>query len=199
MKETERFSKQIDFITEIDSLKHVLRNTILLDSSRRENDVEHSWHMALAAMILLEFSNFSELDINKVLKMALIHDIVELDAGDIFAYSNVNREEIKEKEKKAADRIFGLLPFEQAKELRNLWDEFEDGMTPEAQFTQALDSFMPILHNYKTKGLQWQKLGVTAERVLERNKRIEKGSEFLWVYIKNIVKDAVEKGYLKEK
>ena len=195
----ERFLKQIDFITEIDSLKHVLRNTILLDSSRRENDVEHSWHMALAAMILLEYSNFSGLDLNKVIKMALIHDLVELDAGDVFAYSNVNREEVKEKETKAADRIFGLLPFEQARELRNLWDEFEDGATAEAQFTKALDSFMPILHNYKTKGLQWQKHGVTAERVLERNKRIEKGSEFLWGYIENIVKDAVKKGYLKEK
>ena len=195
----ERFLKQIDFITEIDSLKHVLRNTILLDLSRRENDVEHSWHMSLAAMILLEYSNFNRLDINKVIKMALIHDLVELDTGDVSAYSNVNREEKKEKEKKTADRIFGLLPFEQAKELRNLWDEFENGTTAEAQFTQALDSFMPILHNYKTKGLQWQKLGVTAERVLERNKRIEKGSKFLWDYIKNIVKDAVEKGYLKEK
>lgn len=199
MKETERFSKQIDFITEIDSLKHILRNTILLDSSRRENDVEHSWHMALAAMTLMEYSNFKSLDINKVVKMALIHDIVEIDAGDVFAYSNTSREEVKEKEKKAANRIFGLLPFEQSEEFRKIWDEYEEGLTAEAKFTQALDSFMPILHNYKTKGLQWQKLGVTAERVLERNKRIEKGSELLWDYIENIVKDAVEKGYLKEK
>ena len=195
----ERFTKQIEFITEIDGLKHVLRNTILLDSSRRENDVEHSWHMSLAAMVLLEYSNFNGLDINKVIKMALIHDLVELDAGDVFAYSNANREEIKEKEKKAADRIFGLLPFEQEKELRKLWDEFEEGLTAEAQFTQALDSFMPIFHSYKTKGLQWQKHGITAEKVLERNKRIEKGSKYLWGYIQNIIKDAVEKGYLKEK
>lgn len=155
--------------------------------------------MALAAMILVEYSNFPNLDINKVIKMALIHDVVEIDAGDVFAYSNKCREEVKEKEKKAADRIFGLLPLDQAEELRKLWDEFEEGLTPEAKFAQALDSLMPILHNYKTKGLQWQKLGVTAEKVLERNKRIEKGSKRLWEYVQNIVKDAVEKGYLKAK
>ena len=180
-------------------MKQVLRNTILLDSSRRENAVEHSWHMALAAMTLMEYANFKNLDINKVIKMALIHDLVEIDAGDVSAYSNINREEVKEREKKAANRIFGLLPPDQAEELRKLWDEFEEGSTAEAKFAQALDSFMPMLHNYQTKGLQWQKLGVTAEKVLERNKRIAKGSEFLWDYIQTILKDAVEKGYLQEK
>ena len=103
--QSESVAKQIEFITEIDRLKQVLRNTILLDSSRRENDAEHSWHMALAAMILMEYSNSKSLDINKVIKMALIHDLVEIDAGDVFAYSNINREEVKEREKKAADRI----------------------------------------------------------------------------------------------
>ncbi len=199
MTDFERFSKQIDFITEIDKLKQVLRNTILLDASRRENDVEHSWHMAMAALILMEYSNFNCLDIAKVIKMALIHDIVELDAGDVSAYSDISREVISMKEKKAADRIFNLLPPDQAKEQRSIWNEFEDGVTPEAQFVRTLDRFMPMLHDYRTKCLQWQKSGITtAGQVLERNKQMANGSEVLWNYIKNCIKDAVDKGYLKE-
>lgn len=198
-RQTERFLRQIEFIIEIDKLKQVLRNTILFDASRRENDAEHSWHMALAAVILMEYSNCAELDINRVVKMALIHDLVELDAGDVFAYDNVNREEIQAKERKAAARIFGMLPPDQAEELSDLWNEFEAGITAEARFTQALDSFMPALHNYKTQGIQWQRHGITAERVLARNRRIENGSEPLWNYIQTMVQDAVDKGYLKEK
>ncbi len=199
MRDKERFLKQVEFITEIDRLKQVLRNTILLDASRKENDVEHSWHLALAAMILAEYSNFENLDLHKVMKMVLIHDIVEIDAGDVFVHSTIDREEVKEKERKAAERIFGLLPLDQAEELRRLWDEFEEGVTAEAKFARALDRFMPILHNYKTKGLQWQKLGVTAAMVLERNKAIEEGSEILWDYVQNMVREAVEKGFLKER
>lgn len=192
-----RFKKQLEFIVEIDKLKQILRNTILMDASRRENDAEHSWHMAVAAMILCEYANEENLDMLKVFKMILLHDIVEIDAGDTFAYGNVNIKEKAEKEKKAAERIFGLLPSDQASEFKAIWDEYENGSTPEAKFSQAIDSFMPIFHNYKTHGLQWQRLNVTSDKVLSRNKRIERGSNTLWRYIEEIVNDAVEKGYLK--
>ncbi|WP_199613862.1 HD domain-containing protein [Paenibacillus alkalitolerans] len=193
----ERFNKQIEFIVEIDKVKQILRNTILMDASRKENDAEHTWHMAVGAMILSEYANESNLDMLKVFKMILLHDIVEIDAGDTFAYGNVNWQETAEKEKKAAERIFGILPNDQANQLKEIWNEYEEAETPEAKFAQAMDSFMPILHNYRTSGLQWKKLGVTREKVLSRNRRIENGSTILWSYIENIVNDAVEKGFLE--
>lgn len=194
---TERFKKQLDFIIEVDKIKSILRNTILMDSSRKENDAEHSWHMAISALVLKEYIHDVDIDICKVLKMALIHDIVEIDAGDVFVYGNVDWEEKALKEKRAAERIFGLLPEEQKTEFLSIWNEYEEAQTSEAKFTQALDSFMPILHNYMTQGLQWQRLNVTREKVLSKNRRIERGSEQLWEYIVSIVNDAVEKGYLK--
>jgi putative hydrolases of HD superfamily len=195
--DTERFKKQLDFIVEVDKAKNILRNTILMDSSRRENDAEHSWHMAISALILQEYLDDSDVDLCKVLKMALIHDVVDVDAGDVFAYGNVDWNEKKEKEEKAAERIFGILPEDQKEEFLKIWNEYEEAQTAEAKFAQMLDSFMPIFHNYKTNGLQWQRLDVTREKVLARNRRIEKGSKKLWNYIVNIVNEAVEKGYLK--
>lgn len=192
----DKLNKQIDFIIEIDKAKQILRNTILMDASRKENDAEHSWHMAVGAMSLVEYSNFEVIDMLKVFKMILLHDVVEIDAGDVFAYGDVDWQQKADKEKKAAERIFGLLPEEQAKEFISIWNEYEDCDTKEAKFAHAMDSFMPILHNYKTKGLQWQRLNVTSDKVLSRNRRIEKGSKVLWEYIQMIVKDAVEKGYL---
>lgn len=193
----QRFNRQIEFIAEIDKVKQILRNTILMDASRKENDAEHTWHMAMGAMILSEYANEENLDMLKVFEMILLHDIVEIDAGDTFAYANVNMQEKAEKEKRAAERIFGLLPADLAEKLIKTWNEYEAADTPEAQFAQAMDSFMPILHNYRTKGLQWQRLDVSREKVLSRNRRIERGSAILWNYIESIVNDAVEKGYLK--
>ncbi len=193
----QRFNRQIEFIAEIDKVKQILRNTILMDASRKENDAEHTWHMAMGAMILSEYANEENLDMLKVFQMILLHDIVEIDAGDTFAYANVNMQEKAEKEKRAAERIFGLLPADLAEKLIKTWNEYEAADTPEAQFAQAMDSFMPILHNYRTKGLQWQRLDVSREKVLSRNRRIERGSAILWNYIESIVNDAVEKGYLK--
>ena len=192
----DRLQRQLDFIVEIDRAKQILRNTILMDASRRENDAEHTWHMAVAAVVLSEYSNDGRLDIGKTLKMILIHDIVEIDAGDTFAYGNTDPQEKARKEAVAARQIFGLLPEEQRDEFLSLWEEFEAGATPEARFANAMDSFMPILHNYRTQGLQWQRLKVTSDRVLKRNRHMEKGSKELWEYIQGIVKDAVEKGYL---
>jgi len=192
-----KLDRQVDFILEIDKAKQILRNTILIDASRKENDAEHSWHMAVAAMALVEYADSKSLDMLKVFKMILLHDVVEIDAGDVFAYGNVDWQAKAEKERKAAERIFGLLPENQAKEFMSIWNEYENCETEESRFAQAMDSFMPILHNYKTKGLQWQRLGVTSDKVLLKNRRIEKGSKVLWEYIQKIVKDAVEKGYLK--
>lgn len=193
-----RFKKQLDFIIEIDRVKQILRNTVLMDASRRENDAEHMWHMAVGAMVLCEYSDSDELDMLKVLKIIMVHDIIEIYAGDTFAYDIEGHRDKAERERKAADKIFGMLPKDQGLEFRSLWDEFEEGITPEAKFAGAMDSFMPILHNYSTQGLQWQRMGVSSDRVLEKNKHIEKGSEFLWEYIKSIVADGVEKGYLEE-
>lgn len=196
--DTERFKRQLDFLVEADKMKQVLRNTILMDSSRRENDAEHAWHMAVAAMLLQEYANEKSLDISKVIKMALLHDIVEIDAGDTYAYDEKGHLDKRERESRAAERIFGLLPDDQCREFRAIWEEFEEGESPEAAFTAALDTFMPILHNYRTKGAQWQKNNITSAMVLARNSRVAKGSSELWEYINGIVADAVEKGYLKQ-
>jgi len=195
----ERFNKQLNFIREIDKLKQVLRRTILMDASRRENDAEHMWHMAVAAILFAEYSNNSkELDIFKVLKMAVVHDIVEIYAGDTFAYDEQAHIDKEEREKESADKIFGLLPEDQKNEFRSLWDEFEAAETIEAKYARAIDKFMPILHNYTTKGKQWHNYGVTSDKVLAKNKIIEEGSEFLWEYVKFMVEDAVGKGYFPD-
>lgn len=191
-----RFHKQLEFITEIDKLKKIFRNTILMDASRRENDAEHTWHMAVCAMLFTEYANEKNLDMLKVLKMIMIHDVVEIDAGDTFAYDDKGHLDKEEREQKAANRLFGLLPDDQQEEFMGLWDEFEEYKTPESKHAHLVDTFMPIYHNYRTKGLQWQRLNVTSDKVLTKNKHIQKGSEVIWEYVQNIVKDAVEKGYL---
>lgn len=193
----DRFNKQLGFLTEIDKLKQIFRNTILMDDSRRENDAEHTWHMAVCAMLFIEYANVKDLDMLKVLKMIMIHDVVEIDAGDTFAYDAIGQMDKAEREQKAANRIFGLLPDDQREEFMELWNEFEEYETPESKYAILVDTFMPIYHNYKTKGLQWQRLKVTSDKVLTRNSHIQHGSEEIWEYIQSIVKDAVEKGYLK--
>lgn len=197
MFDNERLHKQLEFLIEIDKVKQVFRNTILLDASRRENDAEHTWHMAVCALMFQEYSNQKEIDMLKVLKIILLHDIVEIYAGDTFAYDEKGNVGRLEREQDAAEKIFGLLPEDQKLEFRELWDEFEESKTPESKYAHLIDTFMPIFHNYCTKGLQWQKFNVTRERVLNRNRQyIENGSKFLWEYVESIIKEAVEKGYL---
>lgn len=192
-----KLQAQVEFLVEVDKLKHILRNTLLMDAARLENDAEHSWHMALAAMVLAEHANTAELDMLKVLKMAIIHDIIEIDAGDTFAYDDKGHLDKAEREALAADRIFGLLPDQLRDEFRALWDDFEHSSSPEGKFANAIDSFMPILHNYRTEGRQWRKHGIDSGRVLARNaRRIEDGSNVLAEYIKGIIEDGVNKGYL---
>ena len=190
-----RLQEQIEFIIEIDKLKNILRQTVLMDASRRENSAEHSWHLSLMAVLLCEHAK-EEVDILKVMKMLLIHDIVEIDAGDTFCYDEKGNEDKAEREEKAADRIFNLLPSDQATELRSLWDEFEGRSTAEAKFANALDRFQPLLHNCQTEGLAWKKHGVKLAQVIEHNKPIAEGSPKLWECIEGYLNRAVEKGHL---
>jgi len=194
-----RFEKQLAFLREIDKAKSIFRNTLLLDASRRENDAEHSWHMAICAMLLYEYMDEPINDMGRLLKMIMLHDVVEIYAGDTFAYGS--HQEIssqKERELAAADRIFSLLPEEQASDFRSLWDEFEASATPEAKCARAVDTFMPVYHNYMTNGQKWLELGATKEKVFARCNWIKQGSDELYDFICGIIDDAVEKGFLPE-
>jgi putative hydrolase of HD superfamily len=192
---SDSLASQIDFLCEVDKLKQVLRRSTLMDGSRRENSAEHSWHIALAALLLAPHAN-TPVDVCRVIKMLLIHDIVEIDAGDTFAYDLVNRLDQPEREARAAQRLFGLLPEEQAQELHALWDEFEAHATPEARFAHAVDRLLPVLHNYATGGGTWQVHQVDRGRVVKRVGCIEQGSAALWAYVTALLDDAVRQGYL---
>jgi putative hydrolase of HD superfamily len=191
----ERLQKQIDFIVEIDRLKEINRQTYLMDGSRHENDAEHSWHIAMMALMLAEHSD-EAFDALRVVKMLLIHDIVEIDAGDVFIYDEKGNNGKSERERMAARRIYNILPESQAHAYMELWREFEERKTPEARFAMAMDRLQPILQNYYTKGKSWRAHGITASQVLEKNRRIEEGSKALWEYAQRIVAESVEKGYL---
>jgi putative hydrolase of HD superfamily len=189
----DRLARQLQFILEIDKLKSVYRRTYLIDGTRSENSAEHSWHLAMLALILAEHAN-EPLDVAKVVKMVLVHDIVEIDAGDTYIY-DAQGDKV-ERERVAADRIFGLLPADQEAEFRGLWEEFESGATPEARFAAALDRFIPQLHNYHTQGRSWKEHGITAERVLTRNVEMSHGSVTLWEWTQTLIERAVSEGLL---
>jgi putative hydrolase of HD superfamily len=193
-----RFQKQIEFILEADKLKHTLRRTVLMDRSRRENSGEHSWHIALTVLVLSEYAKDKDIDLLRVLKMLLVHDLVEIDAGDTYCYDDRGREDQTQREEIAADRIFNMLPEDQAVSLRALWNEFEARITSESRFANALDRLQPFLHNYFTEGQTWQENDVKSNQVLARMQPVEDGSPFLWKYVRARIDDAVEKGYLSE-
>ena len=193
----ERLGKQLAFIVEIDKLKRVVRQTLLMDASRCENDAEHSWHIGVMALLLAEYAA-DRVDILRVVKMLLVHDLVEIDAGDTFCYDEKAACDKEIREKQCADRIFGLLPVDQAGELRMLWDEFEARVSPEAKFAAALDRLHPMLHNFNTRGAAWRKHGVTSDEVLAKNRHIGEGSAALWAYAEAMIKEAVAQGYLAE-
>lgn len=192
----ERLNRQMAFIMEIDKLKSVLRQTMLTDKSRNENSGEHSWHLAVMALFLSERANSHSLDVSRVIKMVLIHDLVEIDAGDTFAYDVKGHEDKEEREEAAAARIFGLLPEDQRDELFALWREFEARQTEESKFAAALDRLHPMLHNYYTEGAAWRKHGITSAQVYARNRHIAEGSALLWQFAEKLIRSAVEKGYL---
>ena len=189
--------KQIQFIKEIDKIKYIQRRTCLLNSDRPENDAEHSWHLALMAIALSEHAN-KPVDILKVIKMVLIHDIVEIDSGDVFVYDKSKSHKNTEEEFAAAKRIFGLLPENQAKELIDLWKEFEDGETDDAKFAKSLDKLEPLLQNFSNNGGTWDKYNVNYNEVYTQKKSINKGSDTLWEYAENLLNESVDKGILKK-
>ncbi|CAB1059227.1 Uncharacterized hydrolase DSY2054 [Olavius sp. associated proteobacterium Delta 1] len=196
--QSSRLKKQIEFILEVDKLKHVLRQTILMDRSRRENSAEHSWHIALLVPVLAEYSKESDIDMFHVMKILVIHDLVEIDAGDTYCYDDKGRENQAQREGIAADRIFGLLPAGQAAEFRALWDEFEKRETPESRFANALDRVQPFLHNYFTDGQTWQANHINSSQVHERMRPVQDAAPELWDYVNTLIEDAVKKGILAE-
>ena len=193
----ERLLQQIDFIKEIDKVKYIQRKTRLFNSDRNENDAEHSWHLALMAIVLAEHSN-EPIDIFKVIKMVLIHDIVEIDAGDTFIYDTKKSHSNTDEERLAANRIFGLLPKEQANELIAIWEEFEAGETNEAKFAKTMDRLEPLLQNTSNNGGTWNEFGVDYNKVYEKKKIMKDGSNTIWNYAEELINDSVEKGILKK-
>ena len=186
---------QIEFIREIDKLKYIFRKTKLINSDRPENDAEHSWHLAMMAIVLAGHAN-EPIDLEKVMKMVLIHDIVEIDSGDVFVYDTAKNHDNFDEELKAARRIFGILPKEQAEEFLNIWIEFEEMKTPESKFARALDRLEPLLQNASNNGGTWREFDVKYDKVIEKKKVIKEGSEKIWEFAKQLIDESVEKGIL---
>ncbi len=195
--QTENLLKQVSFIKEIDKLKYIQRKTKLFNSDRCENDAEHSWHLAMMTIVLAEHSD-KPIDVLKVLKMVLIHDIVEIDAGDVFLYDTTKSHTNTDEELIAAKRIFGLLPKEQAEEFIAVWQEFEDGITDEAKFAKSMDRFEPLLQNTSNNGGTWAEYNVPYQKVYDKKKVIKDGSEAIWNYAENLINESVDKGILKK-
>lgn len=194
---TDRLSQQLDFIVQMDALKQVFRQTLLPADLRAENDAEHSWHLALMAIVLQEHAA-EAVDITRVLRMHLIHDLVEIHAGDTFAYDDVGQLDKAEREQAAAEKIFALLPEDQEQEMRALWDEFETRTTPESRYAAALDRLQPLLLNYHTDGAAWKKHDVRYAQVIERNSHIAEGAPALWEFAHKLIDAARDEGKLAE-
>lgn len=195
LPDVERLAQQLQFVTELDRLKRVLRQTLLLDASRRENSAEHSWHLALMALVLREYAPAGT-DLVRVLKMLLLHDVIEIEAGDTFCYDAQANLDKAAREQVAAAHTFGLLPDDLHLELRALWEEFETGETTEARFANALDRLQPLLHNFHTQGGTWRAHNVTKTQVLARMAPIEQGAPSLWPYVLGLIDEAYEAGYI---
>ena len=193
----ENLAQQIAFIKEIDKLKYIKRKTCLFNSTRNENDAEHSWHLAMMALVLSGQSN-EKVDLLKVIKMLLIHDIVEIDAGDTFLFDTTKNHTNTDEELVAAKRIFGLLPEEQAAELITIWEEFEAGESAEAKFAKAMDRFAPMMQNASNNGGTWAEFNVPYETIIEKKKRIKEGSEVVWDYAKDLVDQSLAKGKINK-
>ena len=195
-EEKSRLEKQIAFLTEVDKEKNIFRQTYLADGKRKENDAEHSWHLALAAVLLKEHMK-EDADLGRVMTMVLIHDLVEIDAGDTYAYDIEGAATKREREVKAADRIFGILPEDQGTYLRELWDEFEAYETVEAKYAHLLDNFQPLMLNDASDGKSWEEHGVHKSQVCRRNARIPETSEIVWEKMLEIMDKHIEKGHLQ--
>ena len=195
--ENERLRKQIDFILEADKEKNILRRTHLSGNGRRENDAEHAWHMAIMIYLLKEYAN-EEFDMTKAMMMALIHDIVEIDAGDTYAFDSKGLETQDMREEQAAKRLYGLLPEDQGKELKSLFEEYEANETPEARFVRVMDNFQPLLLNNSNNGRDWKEHGIGKSQVMRRHIKTKLGSDIIWECSEEIIEDHVRKGNLKD-
>lgn len=182
----DRLEQQMEFILEVDKLKQITRQSYILGADRKETDTDHSWHLALMCALLSEHAN-EKIDVAKTMVMVLIHDIVEIDAGDTYAYDTEGNKTKREREVRAAERIFGILPEDQARYLRELWEEFEAMETPEAKFANTLDKVQPIMLNDATGGLAWREHEVKESQIMGRNVRTAEGSEAIWEYAKGLI------------
>ena len=195
-EQRERLEKQLRFILEVDKVKNIFRQTYLADGKRKENDAEHSWHLALAAVLLKEHMA-EDVDLGRVMTMVLIHDLVEIDAGDTYAYDMEGAATKREREVKAAKRIFGILPEDQGIYFRELWDEFEEYETADAKYAHLLDNFQPLLLNDASEGKSWEEHGVHKSQVCRRNARIPETSEIVWEKMLEIMDKHIAAGRLK--
>lgn len=194
----ERLRQQFAFFKEIDKEKEIFRQTYLADASRKENDAEHAWHMAIMTVLLSEYAN-KEIDVLKTVTMLLIHDIVEIDAGDTYAYDPEGKKTQEERERKAADRIFHLLPDDQADKMYEFWEEFEAQQTPEAKFARTMDNIQPMMLNDASNGLSWDEHQVKLSQILKRNERTADGSEQIWEYAKEeFLQKNIQAGHIIE-
>jgi putative hydrolase of HD superfamily len=190
-----RLDQQLSFVLEIDKLKTILRQTLLTDSSRRENSAEHSWHLAIMSFLLAEYAT-APVDILRVVKMLLVHDLIEIDAGDTFAYDVAGNVDRAEREQRCAERIFGMLPEEQGRELRALWEEFDAFQTPESKYANALDRLQPLLHNSRTEGGTWRIHSVARDQVYRRMEPIRTAMPELWPVVTRIIEDGCARGWI---
>ncbi len=193
-----RLQQQLEFMIEIDKLKQISRKTILTDQSREENTAEHSWHIAMAVFLFSEYAQDQELDLCRVVKMLLVHDLVEIYAGDTYCYDHLNRQHQTKREKAAAERIFKILPPDQSRSFRALWDEFENKETSESKYANALDRFQAFLQNYFTRGQIWLKNNIKRHQVMERMQPVFDGTPLLWNLVNLLIDDAVQKKYLAD-
>lgn len=189
----EELEQQIRFLLELDKQKKIGRQTYLADGSRKEGDAEHAWHLAIMAFMLADYAN-QTIDVLKTVKMVLLHDVIEIDAGDTYAYDTEANKTKRDREVKAADRIYGLLPERQKQEYRALWEEFEAMETPEAKFANTLDKVQPVLLNNASGGRSWREHQIKADQIMARNERTHEGSETLWSYIRNLIEENIKKG-----
>lgn len=194
----EKLIKDIEFIVELDRMKSILRQTSLIGEDKREDDAQHSWHISVMAMILSEYAN-EDIDVCKVIKMLLTHDLVELYAGDTFCYDKVGNQDKKQRELAAADKIYGMLDEEKGKELRKLWDEFEEMETTEALFAASMDRLQPMLNNYYNNGGTWRKFNVAQSDIYKRISPVKKSSDELWNFVEYMLEDAFEKGLISKR
>jgi putative hydrolases of HD superfamily len=194
--DNDALTRRIQFILEADKLKTIIRNTLLTDRSRFENAAEHSWHAALTAVVIFDAAGDNGMDLSHAVRMLLVHDIVEIDAGDTFCYSPEQRRTQMRREQQAAERIFGLLPAQQADELRQLWQEFEARQTAEARFANAVDRLQPLLQAIRTEGKTWRQNRIRKDQVIERMQPVREALPSLWGYVMELIEDAADKGYL---